>query len=63
VTKSSSPVREPARFELRVRYAETDRMGVVYHSHYLVWCEAFMSYPILMAGQCGGKMQHGLVLC
>lgn len=25
--------------ELRVRYAETDKMGVVYHSHYLVWCE------------------------
>jgi len=22
-----------------VRYAETDQMGVVYHSHYLVWCE------------------------
>lgn len=25
--------------EIRVRYAETDQMGVVYHSHYLVWCE------------------------
>jgi acyl-CoA thioester hydrolase len=25
--------------ELRVRYAETDRMGVVYHSNYLIWCE------------------------
>jgi acyl-CoA thioester hydrolase len=25
--------------ELRVRYAETDKMAVVYHSHYLVWCE------------------------
>lgn len=24
---------------LRVRYAETDQMGVVYHSHYLVWME------------------------
>ncbi|MGH7504351.1 MAG: acyl-CoA thioesterase, partial [Longimicrobiales bacterium] len=23
----------------RVRYAETDQMGVVYHTHYLVWCE------------------------
>ncbi|MDG5789916.1 thioesterase family protein [Evansella sp. AB-P1] len=22
-----------------VRYAETDQMGVVYHSNYLVWCE------------------------
>jgi len=25
--------------EFRVRYAETDQMGVVYHSEYLVWCE------------------------
>lgn len=25
--------------ELRVRYAETDRMGVVYHANYLVWFE------------------------
>jgi acyl-CoA thioester hydrolase len=24
---------------LRVRYAETDRMGIVYHSHYIVWFE------------------------
>jgi acyl-CoA thioester hydrolase len=24
---------------LRVRYAETDQMGVVYHANYLVWCE------------------------
>jgi acyl-CoA thioester hydrolase len=24
---------------LRVRYAETDRMGVVYYSNYLVWME------------------------
>lgn len=25
--------------ELRVRYAETDQMRVVYHAHYLAWCE------------------------
>jgi acyl-CoA thioester hydrolase len=25
--------------ELRVRYAETDSMGVVYHANYLVWFE------------------------
>ncbi len=24
---------------LRVRYAETDRMGIVYHGHYIVWFE------------------------
>ncbi len=25
--------------EVRVRYAETDQMGVVYHANYFVWCE------------------------
>ena len=25
--------------ETRVRYAETDQMGVAYHANYLVWCE------------------------
>ena len=25
--------------ELRVRYGETDQMGVAHHSHYIVWCE------------------------
>ena len=29
--------------ELRVRYSETDQMGVVYHAHYLVWCEVARS--------------------
>jgi acyl-CoA thioester hydrolase len=24
---------------LRVRYAETDQMGIVYHSNYLIWME------------------------
>jgi acyl-CoA thioester hydrolase len=24
---------------VRVRYGETDQMGVVYHANYLVWCE------------------------
>lgn len=29
----------PTRTTVRVRYAETDRMGVVYHANYLVWFE------------------------
>lgn len=28
-----------SRSEFRVRYAETDQMGVAYHANYLVWCE------------------------
>ena len=35
---SQSP-RDPFTVEFRVRYAETDQMGVVYHAEYLVWCE------------------------
>ena len=30
---------EPNETNLRVRYAETDQMGVVYHANYLVWME------------------------
>ena len=30
---------EPRRTRVRVRYAETDRMGVVYYANYFVWFE------------------------
>ena len=30
---------QPHISEFRVRYSETDQMGVVYHAEYLVWCE------------------------
>ncbi|HTD22441.1 MAG TPA: thioesterase family protein [Terriglobales bacterium] len=33
----SKPIIGEAR--LRVRYAETDKMGVVYHSHFIIWFE------------------------
>ncbi|QNI37905.1 acyl-CoA thioesterase [Edaphobacter albus] len=38
---SEGTSREPVISEsrLRVRYAETDQMGVVYHANYLVWFE------------------------
>lgn len=28
-----------AEIEIEVRYAETDQMGIVHHSNYIVWCE------------------------
>ena len=31
--------RGPHVEQVRVRYAETDQMGVVYHANYLVWCD------------------------
>jgi acyl-CoA thioester hydrolase len=30
---------EPCETRIRVRYAETDQMGVVYYANYLVWME------------------------
>jgi len=30
---------EVNRTRLRVRYAETDQMGVVYYANYFIWCE------------------------
>jgi acyl-CoA thioester hydrolase len=32
-------VRPANETQVRVRYAETDQMGVVYHSNYLIWFE------------------------
>ena len=40
--QASGPGRRPSasrRTRLRVRYADTDRMGVVYYANYLVWFE------------------------
>ena len=33
------PSRPPQVISLRVRYAETDKMGVVHHANYFVWFE------------------------
>ncbi|GGB06361.1 acyl-CoA thioesterase [Macrococcus hajekii] len=36
--------------EIVVRYAETDKMGVVYHANYLIWCEVARTDFIQKAG-------------
>jgi acyl-CoA thioester hydrolase len=35
---------------LRVRYAETDQMGIVYYSNYLIWMEVGRTDFCLMSG-------------
>ena len=35
----SAPQRPMHAVEFRVRYPETDQMGVVYHANYLHWCD------------------------
>jgi acyl-CoA thioester hydrolase len=43
---------------LRVRYAETDAMGVVYHANYLVWFEVGRGDYFRALGQDYGKWEH-----
>ena len=38
------------RTRLRVRYAETDRMGVVYYANYLIWFEVGRTEWLRQAG-------------
>ncbi len=48
--------------ELRVRYAETDQMGVVYHSNYLIWCEIGRTDFIRAAGQSYADLERDGVM-
>lgn len=44
---------------IRVRYGETDRMGVAYHAHYLVWCEVGRTDLIRSLGPSYAEMEQG----
>jgi acyl-CoA thioester hydrolase len=44
--------------ELRVRYGETDRMGVVYHAEYLAWCEMGRTEYIRSLGMSYADMER-----
>jgi acyl-CoA thioester hydrolase len=48
--------------ELRVRYAETDKMGVVYHSHYLIWCELGRTDYIREGGMSYRQMEEAGIM-
>lgn len=51
---------EPAAniIEFRVRYGETDRMGVVYHAEYLAWCEMGRTEYIRSLGMSYAEMEQ-----
>jgi acyl-CoA thioester hydrolase len=51
-----------SRSEIRVRYAETDQMGVAYHANYLVWCEVGRTDLIRQAGMSYAEMERRGVL-
>ena len=43
---------------IRVRYAETDRMGVVYYANYLVWFEVGRTEWLRATGATYREMEH-----
>jgi acyl-CoA thioester hydrolase len=45
------------QIELRVRYSETDQMGVVYHANYLPWCEVARTELIRRRGPSYARME------
>ena len=44
--------------DLRVRYAETDQMGVVYHANYLAWCEVGRTELIRLRGRSYAEIER-----
>lgn len=51
-----------SRSEIRVRYAESDQMGVAYHANYLVWCEVGRTDFIRQLGMTYAEMERRGVL-
>jgi len=47
-----------SELEIRVRYAETDQMGVAHHSSYLVWFEAGRTELIRDRGRSYAELEH-----
>jgi acyl-CoA thioester hydrolase len=58
----SSDSESAHEIELRVRYAETDQMGVVYHANYLVWCDMGRTDFIRRCGASYADMERGGIL-
>jgi acyl-CoA thioester hydrolase len=48
--------------EFRVRYAETDQMGVVHHASYIVWCEVGRTDFIRARGMSYADMERAGIL-
>jgi acyl-CoA thioester hydrolase len=51
-----------SRSEIRVRYAESDQMGVAYHANYLIWCEVGRTDLIRHLGMSYAEMERQGVL-
>ncbi|QQK78304.1 acyl-CoA thioesterase [Salicibibacter cibarius] len=51
-----------ASTHIQVRYAETDQMGIVHHSQYLIWCEIGRTELINDLGFSYAKLEESGVL-
>lgn len=58
LTRSRRAMTDTHSIELRVRYAETDRMGVVYYANYLVWCEVGRVEFLRALGRSYATLEH-----
>ena len=54
----------PVNHEVRVRYAETDQMGIVYYANYLVWFEIGRVEVLRSLGLSYNQLEieHGCIL-
>jgi acyl-CoA thioester hydrolase len=54
----------PVTTQVRVRYAETDQMGIVYYANYLVWFELGRVEVLRSLGLAYSKLEldHGCIL-
>jgi acyl-CoA thioester hydrolase len=54
----------PVTTEVRVRYAETDQMGIVYYANYLVWFELGRVELLRSMGMAYSRLEvdHGCIL-
>ena len=59
-TVSPAPLHHDVEF--RVRYAETDQMGIVHHATYLIWCEVGRTDFIRARGMSYAEMERAGVL-
>jgi acyl-CoA thioester hydrolase len=60
--RAGNPVEFRNSIQFRVRYAETDQMGVVYHSNYLIWCEMARTDLIRLRGRSYAELEADGVL-
>jgi acyl-CoA thioester hydrolase len=58
VTATGGPERPASISVIRVRYAETDKMGVVYYANYFVWFEVARADLLRSMGWTYREMEH-----